>query len=714
MGPAVELWGEVVSPDGVNPNVTQDSWTSADKSFTKSEDPNFGIDSEIEIDLINELFAEGQREYAEDRYDAAIQCFESGLRRAATTSKRTTVLDQREMKLKLASSYMHKGDLPTSERLFRDLTREPSHKGSAVYPIHAFCGLAQIRICQGSFKDAEIWCQKAITESKRLKGKENPLYISGLELMVLIHEVQGDSATAAAFAYLAADACIKAEVQSNFARLDQDPCCIRGFIVSYRNRRRSAEALLSNLGLDPNLQRSSEEGRKPIDKALLALVRAEAGHGLRSSSKFTVTAQYLLDKGANVNAKDKIYNVSALFLASHQGHDGIVRLLCELGAYANQANSLGDTPLIAAARNGHVAIVKLLCDQGVDPNASIICKGMKDKTHWVATAIEEAAFRGHTSVVELLLSKGVDVEARNTINNYTALLAAASQGHELTVRCLLKARANVNARSAKGFTALHKAAAFASEALFSALLARGPSLEARTNEGSTALIIAAKNDNPLGIEILLDAGANLEGQDERKRTALSWAVIENATNAISTLLGRGASSGLPLYLACSRGLLPAVRSLLEAGADPNANSDESHTCLIVAARHGYNEILILLVEYGASLEARSSRSLTALFTAAICSHVETVKILLDVGANIDSKDSDGATAVMAIIKEMGKTPPPQHSQSRRIEMLSLLCDRGTDVSVQDHKGKTALRLASQAKSVDKSTIIRILRDHGAE
>ena len=87
--------GEKLSPQTeVNPNVKQDSWTSADKSFTESQDPKFGIDSEIEVDLINELFAMGQREYAEDRYDAAIQCLESRLRRAAkTTSIRITVLD---------------------------------------------------------------------------------------------------------------------------------------------------------------------------------------------------------------------------------------------------------------------------------------------------------------------------------------------------------------------------------------------------------------------------------------------------------------------------------------------------------------------------------------------------------------------------------------------------------------------------------------------
>lgn len=707
--------GEESSPQAdVNPNVNLNPYSSADKHFDYSQDLKFGVDSEIEVDIVNELFAEGQREYAEDKYDAAIQCFESGLRRAAKTiSKRKTLFDQREIKRKLAFSYMHKGHWPRSERLFRDLTREFSDNSSAVHAIHAFCGLAQIQLCQGSFDEAELWCQKAMTESKRAEGKEHPLYINTLELMELIYEIKGDSATATAFAYLAAEACIKAEVQSDIAGLNFDPCWIRKFIASFRNRKRSAEMLLSNLGLDPSLQGPSMEGRRPIDEALLGLVRAETGHGLRSSSKFTLTAQYLLDKGANFNVKDKVHGVSALYYASHQGHTGIVRLLCERGADANQANSLGDTPLIAAARKGHMAIVKLICEQGVDPNAGIICKGMKDKTHWVATALEEAAFHGHTSVVEFLLTKGVDIEARNTINDYTALLAAASQGYELTVRCLLKAGANVNSRSAKGFTALHKAAAFASEELFGAILARGASLEARTNEGSTALIIAAKNDNPIGIEILLDAGADLEGQDERKRTPLFWAVIENAVKAMRTLLGRGALGELPLYFACSRGLWKAVKSLLEAGANPNANCDESCTCLIAAAQHGYNDALILLVEYGASLEARSSRSFTALFAAAIRGHLETVEILLNAGANIDSRDSYGATAIMAIVKDTGKTSLPHHSKRHRVEMLSLLCERGTDVSLQDHRGKTALHWASQAKGVDKETMIRILRDHGA-
>ena len=85
--------GEKLSPQPeLDPDVKQDCYTSADKYLKESQDLNFGTDSGIEVDLVNELFAEGQREYAEDRYDAAIQCFESGLRHAAKmTSKRKTV-----------------------------------------------------------------------------------------------------------------------------------------------------------------------------------------------------------------------------------------------------------------------------------------------------------------------------------------------------------------------------------------------------------------------------------------------------------------------------------------------------------------------------------------------------------------------------------------------------------------------------------------------
>ena len=54
--------GEKLSPQtDVDPNVKHKPCTSANKRFNDSQDLGFGVDSEIEVDLVNELFAEGQR-----------------------------------------------------------------------------------------------------------------------------------------------------------------------------------------------------------------------------------------------------------------------------------------------------------------------------------------------------------------------------------------------------------------------------------------------------------------------------------------------------------------------------------------------------------------------------------------------------------------------------------------------------------------------------
>ncbi len=48
--------GEELCPQtDVNPNVEHDSCTSADKHFNDSQDHRFGVDNEIEVDLVNEL-----------------------------------------------------------------------------------------------------------------------------------------------------------------------------------------------------------------------------------------------------------------------------------------------------------------------------------------------------------------------------------------------------------------------------------------------------------------------------------------------------------------------------------------------------------------------------------------------------------------------------------------------------------------------------------
>ena len=86
-----------------------------------------------------------------------------------------------------------------------------------------------------------------------------------------------------------------------------------------------------------------------IDKKFL--LAAEKGDAL--------AVQELLDKGANVNLKDK-NGLTVLMRASYRGDIAIVRILMDKGAYVHTKNSQGKTALIMAESRGQLEVARLL------------------------------------------------------------------------------------------------------------------------------------------------------------------------------------------------------------------------------------------------------------------------------------------------------------------------------------------------------------------
>ncbi|KAH8652847.1 hypothetical protein BGZ61DRAFT_511129 [Ilyonectria robusta] len=112
-----------------------------------------------------------------------------------------------------------------------------------------------------------------------------------------------------------------------------------------------------------------------------------------------------------------------LMVASYCGHRATVKLLLEKGADVEAKDKdYGRTPLWWAAEKGHEAVVKLLLDKGADVEA-------KDKDCG-GTPLWWAAENGHEAVVKLLLDKGADVEAKDKDCGGTPLWWAAENGHE--------------------------------------------------------------------------------------------------------------------------------------------------------------------------------------------------------------------------------------------------------------------------------------------
>ncbi|KAM6395326.1 LOW QUALITY PROTEIN: ankyrin repeat domain-containing protein 34A [Rhynochetos jubatus] len=126
---------------------------------------------------------------------------------------------------------------------------------------------------------------------------------------------------------------------------------------------------------------------------------------------------------------------SALLRAVEQGKFRLTRLLLEGGAYINEGNAAGQTPLMTACRAGYAdppeqaRMVRYLLENGADPN-------IPDKTG--KTALTHACAEGAgPAVVGALLAYGADPSARDYVGS--ALVYAIDRGERETLRVLLEA-----------------------------------------------------------------------------------------------------------------------------------------------------------------------------------------------------------------------------------------------------------------------------------
>ena len=102
--------------------------------------------------------------------------------------------------------------------------------------------------------------------------------------------------------------------------------------------------------------------------------------------------------------------------------------------------------------------------------------------------------------------------------------------------------------------------------------------------------------------------------------------------------------GPPLLHAAARGHVAIIEILVEAGADPNATSNEGATALHRASYRGDREAVAMLLAAGADPNrANHAAGLTPLHGAALGGHVECLRLLLEKGGDPDRCDNHGLT-----------------------------------------------------------------------
>jgi hypothetical protein len=166
------------------------------------------------------------------------------------------------------------------------------------------------------------------------------------------------------------------------------------------------------------------------------------------------------------------------------------------------------------------------------------------------------------------------------------------------------------------------------------LVAEGIDPDWRREDGVTTLMIASLTGRVEIICALVESGASIDLQAPDGMTALLAATAFARTTRD----------------------IAGIELLLSLGANPNLANAEGNDALMMTARHGLVEAVIVLLQYGADPKHKNRFGTTALMQAARGHLVETVRVLLRAGADRTAVDESGNDA-NRYARELGKPPP---------------------------------------------------------
>jgi ankyrin repeat protein len=301
------------------------------------------------------------------------------------------------------------------------------------------------------------------------------------------------------------------------------------------------------------------------------------------------TAALLVDRGAEINAKESWRGQSALMWAAAEGHVDVVRMLIRRGANIHDRSKVGFTALLFAARQGQIDTAMALLDAGANPDdalqgvAANTTAGSGPATPQVGVnAFLIAAGNAHYQLATLFLERGADPNAAPrgwsalhqvswvrkagvAGSNNPAPPGSGSMDSLEFVRTLVLYGADIEARVTKrppaGVTGLNMVgatpfllAARTADAEYMKLLADlGANPLAANEDGTTALMIAAgvgtyaPGEDPgtepevlEAVQLALALGNDINAVDYKGETAMHGAAAKHAPSVVRYLAQSGA------------------------------------------------------------------------------------------------------------------------------------------------------------------------------
>ncbi|MCH8267598.1 MAG: ankyrin repeat domain-containing protein [Acidobacteria bacterium] len=435
------------------------------------------------------------------------------------------------------------------------------------------------------------------------------------------------------------------------------------------------------------------------------------------------TADLLLRAGADVNAAND-YGMTPLSLACSKGSAAMVEKLLQAGADPNAAQWTGVTPLMACARAGsadavksllarhadvnakdtrrgqtglmwavaqqHVEVVRLLIEQGADVNAKSHMPGGFTPLQFLTYGVR----RRDPSGPDKLEPGDVHPDPSSSRGGFTALMFAARQGDVNSARLLVDAGANVNAVSPDYGSALVVAASSGHELAALFLLEKGADpngadiwgfapLHYALADGITAIGMSRKriptdrywlrSNMPELVNSLLEQGANPNARVGKGFPPFNYpAFVRTTGNSMPQIRQPGAT---PFLLAAASFDARLMRLLHSHGADPLLTTDEGTTPLMVAAGMGRLDDLT---------EEEKKMAL------------EAVNLAVELGGDVNAANANAAyvnTAYINASNQDGRTALAAAAYLGVNSIIQFLADQGADLEATDRYGQTALSIA---------------------
>ena len=496
------------------------------------------------------------------------------------------------------------------------------------------------------------------------------------------------------------------DIQNNYGRTALMIACIKGHIkvVELLLDRKANSNIQDNKGYTA-LMLGSRDGYSQIVESLLKdsdpNIQNTDGHtALRFANQngHFQTVEVLLNHHANPNIQDmhEDTELHCAVLGSMKRNSKFRFLLTQMSGTAEDyikivqllighssididaVSDTGVTSLMFASMFGCTEVVKLLLEAGANLNIQVKTSiTMKD----VMSNLPDDTLLQPQAKPFFLPQYNNDLVKGMTINGWTALMCASSEGHLDIVQILLQAKAIPDLQNKNGDTVLLIAAAKGHSDIVQQLLECGANPNICNRNGITPLYAAVyclsvrkfENDPIMSMACKI---IDPVGSYEDHLKIIQLLIAQPNVNIIVNTSVTGYTS---LHIASMHGCTDAVKLLLQVSADPNiqthsvniSNTYLSHlpsnillqpqlktlflindfqtmsggTALMIASFYGYSEIVKLLLNANSKPDLQNENGETALYVAIIRGYPDIVQLLLEYGADANINNRHGFTAI---------------------------------------------------------------------